>query len=198
MEMFRITKDQWDRWSDILVQFEQAPLWAPCCGQGHWADLDALPFGKFFDQVTAHKVISSRLSQDEIRTDMTLHCIARSPLVFYADPTCIDDFTREILTNPDALDADQNGSAQRQFAGDAKMKRWISIRAGTAARYLALFNLTNKPCAVEQPLAEAGFPHGCEIRDIWKRTDMGFYAKTYATTIAGHGVGFYRLDAKKR
>ena len=198
MEMFRVTKDQWDRWSDILVQFERARQWAPYCGQGHWADLDALPFGKFFDQVTAHKAIQTRLSQDEIRTDMTLHCIARSPLVFYADPTCMDDFTREILTNPDALDADRNGSAQRQFAGDAGVRRWISVKAGTATRYLALFNLTDKPLAVEQPLADVGFPDGCEIRDIWSRRKMGFVAKTYATTIAGHGVGFYRLDAKRR
>ena len=198
MEMFRITEDQWDRWGDILAQFELAPRWAPYCGQGHWADLDALPFGKFFDQITAHKIISPRLSQDEIRTDMTLHCIARSPLVFYADPLRLDDFTREILTNPDALDADQNGYAQRQFAGDATVRRWISIKAGTTTRFLALFNLTDKPLAVKQSLAEVGFPNGCEIRDIWSRTDLGFYAKTYATYIAGHGVGFYRLDAKRK
>jgi hypothetical protein len=196
MEMFRVTKDQWDAWSDILVQFEQAPRWAPYCGQGHWADLDALPFGRFFDQVTARRIIDSRLSRDEIRTDMTLHCVARSPLVFYADPMRMDDFTREILTNRDALDADQSGCAQRQFAGDAKVRRWISIKAGTTTRYLALFNLTDKPLAVEQPLAEAGFPDGCEIRDVWERRDLGFRAGTYATSVAGHGVGFYRLDAK--
>ena len=110
----------------------------------------------------------------------------------------MDEFTREILTNPDALDADQNGCAQRQFAGDANARRWISIKVGTTTRFLALFNLTDKPLAVKQSLAEVGFPNGCEIRDIWSRTDLGFYAKTYATYIAGHGVGFYRLDAKRK
>jgi len=156
-----------------------------------------LPFGRFFDIAGlqgSKKVVSTRLSQDEIRTHMTLHCIGRSPLVFYADPIVIDDFTLDILTNADALDANRTGSGQRQFAGDANERRWLSVKMGTSSKYLALFNLTDKPRAVEQPLAEAGFPDGCRIWDIWSHKNMGFFAGSYKTMIAGHGVGFYRLD----
>ncbi len=198
MDMFRITKDQWDQWSDILVQFDRASQWASSSGSGHWADLDALPFGKYFDMVTAHKIIQTRFSQDEIRTDMTLHCIARSPLVFYADPICMDDFTRDILTNADALDANQHGSEQRQLAGDSKVRKWLSVKKGATAKYLALFNLTDKPQVITQSLAEIGFPEGGEIRDIWNRRNLGFQAGSFAPTVAAHGVGFYRLDTKSK
>ena len=197
MEMFRITKDQWDCWKDILIQFDRAAQWAPYCGKGCWADLDALPFGRFFDIAGlqgSKKVVSTRLSQDEIRTDMTLHCIGRSPLVFYADPIGIDDFTMDVLTNAEALDANRYGSKQRQLAGDADERRWLSVKTGTSSKYLALFNLTDTPRAVEQPLAEVGFPGGCKIWDIWSHKNMGFFVGSYKTMIAGHGVGFYRLD----
>lgn len=194
LEMFRITKDQWDKWSDILVQFERAPQWAPHGGAGAWADLDALPFGWIFDMVATQKPIACRLSQDEVRTSMTLHCIARSPLVFYADPLRLDDFTKGVLTNPDALDANRYGSEPREFFADARLRKWISAKAGTATRYLALFNLQAEPARAEQSLAEVGFPDGCRIRDIWAGTDLGWRTGSFPAALAAHGAGFYRLE----
>jgi alpha-galactosidase len=198
MEMFRITKDQWDKWSDVLVQFERAPQWAPFGGGGAWTDLDALPFGMIFDMVKTQKPIACRFTPDEVRTSMTLHCMARSPLVFYADPLRLDAFTKAVLTNADALDADKNGSGQRELSGHADLRKWISTRAGTESRYLALFNLKEEPCRVEQPLGEAGFPKGCKVRDIWENKDLGFCKETLAATIPAHGVAFFRLDPGTR
>ncbi len=195
-DMFRITRDQWDNWSDILVQFERAPQWAPFCGDGAWADLDALPFGWIFDMVDSQQPIPCRLTRDEVRTSMTLHCISRSPLVFYADPLRLDDFTKAILTNPDALDANRNGTGQHEFASADNLRKWISTRQGTRSRYLALFNLADKPAQVDQPLAEAGMAGPCRIRDIWANVDFDCNADSFPSTLPAHGVGFYRLDPK--
>lgn len=194
MEMYRITKDQWDAWSDILVQFERAAQWAPFSVQGTWADLDALPFGLMFDMVRAHKIIPTRLSQDEIRTSMTLHCIARSPLVFYADPVHLDPFTKEILTNKDALYVNKHGAEQRQFYSDAQLKKWISVDAVNGDTYLALFNLSTTPCVIEQSILELGFTQGCLIRDIWQKGNLGEVTQSFTTYIAGHGVSFFKLS----
>jgi hypothetical protein len=194
LEMFRITKDQWDNWGDILVQFDRAPQWAPFCGAGAWADLDALPFGLIFDAVKSQQPIPCRLNEHETRTSMTLHCIARSPLVFYADPLRLDAFTKEILTNPDALDANRNGSEQRQLGGDARLHKWLSVKAGTPSKFLALFNLTPEPFRVEQQLKEVGFPDGCRVRDIWAQADQGVASGVLAASVPAHGVAFFRLD----
>lgn len=194
MDMFRVTKDQWDNWKDILVQFDRAPQWAPFCGTGAWADLDALPFGMIFDMVKSQQPIPCRLTQDETRTSMTLHCIARSPLVFYADPLRLDAFTKAILTNPDALDAHRNGMEQRQLSGDASQRKWLSLKSGTKSRFLALFNLTAEPRRVEQALAEVGFAGGCQVRDIWAQADLDAVTGAIAVTVPAHGVAFLRLD----
>lgn len=193
-DMFRITRDQWDNWSDILVQFERAPQWAPFCGEGVWADLDALPFGWIFDMVDSQKPILCRLTPDEVRTSMTLHGIARSPLVFYADPLRLDDFTKSILTNSDALDANRNGTGQREFAATAHLRKWVSTRPGAKSWYLALFNLSSDPLRVEQSLAEAGIAVPCRVRDIWAGTAFGCDTHSFPVAIPAHGVGFYRLD----
>ncbi len=197
MEMFRITKDQWDTWSDILVQFERAALWVPYCVRGAWADLDALPFGMMFDVeglAGAKRARPTRFTRDEIRTTMTLHCIARSPLVFYADPLKPDPFTKEILTNTDALRANRYGSAQRQLCADAKTITWISTDAENGNTYLALFNLMTEPSVVEQSVVDLGFEHGCRVRDIWQGSDRGTVATSVTATIPGHGVAFYVLS----
>jgi len=194
MEMYRITKDQWDTWSDILVQFERAAQWAPYCGRGTWMDLDALPFGMMYDMVRAMRIIPTRFTPDEIRTTMTLHCIARSPLVFYADPLKVDPFTKGVLTNADALRANKYGSAQRQLYADTKTVTWISTDAENGSTYLALFNLLAQPSIVEQSVVDLGFERGCSVRDIWQQSDRGSVARSLTANIPGHGVAFYVLS----
>lgn len=194
LDMFRITKDQWDSWKDVLVQFERAAEWAPHGGDGAWADLDALPVGWLFDMVNSQKPVYCRFTPDEMRTSMTLHCIARSPLVFYADPLRLDELTKALLTNADALDADQHGREPRQIFADSSLRKWISLRAGTESRYLAIFNVSAEARRVEQQLEEAGLEGGCRVRDIWAGADLGICQTSFSVAVPAHGVGFFRLD----
>jgi hypothetical protein len=194
MEMFRITKDQYDLWSDVMVQFVRAHEWAPYCVKGAWADLDALPFGKIMSGATPdYGVRFTRLSYDEILSSMTLHCMARSPLITYSDPCNLDLFTKEVLTNKNALDACRNGSNQHQFYNDGNIVKWINTRAGTGIKYLAIFNITSASIRVKQSLSEIGYPNGCRVKDIWNKSYLETSPDSFTVRIAGHGVGFYRV-----
>jgi alpha-galactosidase len=200
MEMWRITSDVWDYWKDTYMQFDAARDWAPYTKNGTWADLDMLLFGQVRDNwgPDPKKVIWTKLTNDEVKTSMTLHCISRSPLFMGGDVRANDKFTLDVLINPDALDANKNGSHQREFYADSSTRKWISTKSGTNIKYLAIFNTGPTSRVINQNLSDIGFPDGTTIRDIWNKSELGSIDGTFSPTIPAHGVGFYKLNASNR
>jgi len=45
-EMWRISKDFWDRWKDLKTQFALLRNWAAYSKRGSWPDADMLPLGQ--------------------------------------------------------------------------------------------------------------------------------------------------------
>ncbi|PSL43071.1 secreted protein [Chitinophaga niastensis] len=197
MEMWRVTSDVWDHWNDIYKQFDSARDWAPYTKNGTWADLDMLPFGQLRDNwgPDPGKVIWTKLTNDEVKTCMTLHCISRSPLIMGGDVRANDAFTLDVLINRDALDANKNGSKQREIYGDASTRKWISTVHGTNIKYLAIFNTGLTSRVIDQGLVDIGFPEGALVKDIWNKSESGKITGTFSPTIPAHGVGFYKLDS---
>ncbi|KAH1211754.1 putative alpha-galactosidase B [Glycine max] len=95
---YRVTEDDWDEWSAILADFNVARDFAAsnligktCLRGKSWPDLDMLPFGWLTD--AAVREGPHRVTQDEQRTQMTLWCMAKSPIMYGGDLRKIDAWT---------------------------------------------------------------------------------------------------------
>jgi len=131
---WRITDDFWDRWGALEAMFERADAWTPFRGPGHFPDADMLPIGIIeFGRPT-------NFTRDEQYTLMSLWAIARSPLIFGGDMTKLDDFTKEMLTNPEMLAVNQNSTNNRQVSRDRNLIVWTADVPGSKDKYVALFN----------------------------------------------------------
>lgn len=136
--MWRITDDFWDRWGLLLAMFERLDVWTPYRGQGHFPDADMLPIGKIeFNRPT-------NFTKNEQYTLMSLWAIGRSPLIFGGDMTKLDDFTREMLTNPEMLKVNQESSNNRQVSRDNNLIVWTADVPGSNDKYVAFFNAQSK------------------------------------------------------
>ncbi|KAL2973476.1 hypothetical protein AAZX31_14G047900 [Glycine max] len=105
---YRVTEDDWDEWSAILADFNVARDFAAsnligktCLRGKSWPDLDMLPFGWITD--AAVREGPHRVTQDEQRTQMTLWCMAKSPIMYGGDLRKIDAWTLGLITNPTLL-----------------------------------------------------------------------------------------------
>ncbi|KAG4953205.1 hypothetical protein JHK87_038799 [Glycine soja] len=105
---YRVTEDDWDEWSAILADFNVARDFAAsnligktCLRGKSWPDLDKLPFGWLTD--AAVREGPHRVTQDEQRTQMTLWCMAKSPIMYGGDLRKIDAWTLGLITNPTLL-----------------------------------------------------------------------------------------------
>ena len=91
----------------IRDDFDRLAQWYPYINPGNWPDADMLPEGWLGPQPGWGEPRQSRLTHDEQRTEFTLWAISRSPLIFGANLTRLDDFTRSLLTNQSVLFMDQ-------------------------------------------------------------------------------------------
>jgi alpha-galactosidase len=136
--MWRITDDFWDRWGLLLAMFERLDAWTPYRGPGHFPDADMLPIGIVdFKRPT-------NFTKNEQYTLMSLWAIGRSPLIFGGDMTKLDDFTKEMLTNPEMLKVNQQSTNNRQVSRDKNLIVWTADVPDSKDKYVALFNAQNK------------------------------------------------------
>lgn len=136
--MWRITDDFWDRWGLLLAMFERLDAWTPYRGPGHFPDADMLPIGIIdFNRKT-------NFTKDEQYTLMSLWAIGRSPLIFGGDMTKLDDFTKEMLTNPEMLKVNQQSTNNRQVSRDKNLIVWTADVPNSKDKYVALFNAQSK------------------------------------------------------
>ena len=136
--MWRITDDFWDRWGLLSAMFERLDVWTPYRGTGHFPDADMLPIGIIeFTRPT-------NFTKDEQNTLMSLWAIGRSPLIFGGDMTKLDDFTKEMLTNPEMLKVNQESTNNRQVYRENNLVVWTADVPNSKDKYVALFNAQSK------------------------------------------------------
>ncbi|MDW8381411.1 MAG: NPCBM/NEW2 domain-containing protein [Verrucomicrobiota bacterium] len=133
--LWRISDDFWDNWAALWEQFERLHQWTPFGGPGHWPDADMLPLG-----VLEFGRRTTRFTQDEQITLMTLWCVARSPLMFGGDLTRLDAWTLSLLTNREVLRIHQRSMGNRQLFRNGDLIAWTARDPDSKDHYVALFH----------------------------------------------------------
>jgi hypothetical protein len=132
--IWRISDDFWDRWGLLQGMFERLDVWTPFRGSGHFPDADMLPIG------IVDFTRQTNFTKNEQYTLMSLWAIGRSPLILGGDMTKLDDFTKEILTNPEMLKVNQQSTNNRQVSRDKNLIVWAADVPNSKDKYVALFN----------------------------------------------------------
>jgi len=207
-QMWRISNDVWDGWTFVRARpnddfpmgvrdvFERLPSWAGHARDGGWPDADMLPFGMLAPHPGLGEPRRSRLTLEEQRTLFTLVAIARSPLILGANLTRLDAATRGLITNKAVIAVNQHSRDNRPVAalpqGFEQARVWIASGAD-GERYLAVFNLDDRPLALDAPWAELGLDAGpYRVRELWAgRKEDGSNRMTIE--LPAHGCALFAL-----
>ena len=143
--MWRIIGDFWDNWNQVEEHFSLFGKWIPFMSPGHWPDGDMLPLGKIGIRAEQGDPRMANLSSDEQITLMSLFLICRSPLMFGGNLPDNDQFTLNLMTNPEALSVLQRSRHNRLLFDDGEKVAWAADDSDRTVRYLALFFVDRKP-----------------------------------------------------
>lgn len=196
-EMWRMTGDFWDRWSDLAAMFEFCDQWSAHVGDGHWPDADMLPVGHLAVRSIEHGVgeRDTRLTRDEQVTMLTLWSIFRSPLMLGCDLTRLDAWTLALLTNDEVIRVLRESSAGRQLYRHGDVVAWVAADADAATSYLAVFNLGVESIAVATPVRSLGSATTVAVRDLWRATDLGEFTGSVILDVPSHGARLVSVRA---
>ncbi len=189
-QMWRISDDFWDDWKMLEAQFTRLENWSPYRGPGSWPDADMLPLGRL-----ALGARDTKFTPDEQRTLMTLWSIARSPLIMGGDLRHLDAPTLALLTNREVLAVNQASSENKPHYIEDGGQIWSAKAEGSVDRYVALFNVSDKPREIWIKLRDLGLSRAVAVRDLWEGKALGQQSDRIAATLPPHGAALYCLTA---
>ncbi len=131
------------------------------------------------------------LSDDEKQTAITIWAMANSPMYLGGDLTKLDDFAKSAFTNDELIAVDQSGRPAVHVTGGPQPV-WMSTQADGSI-YVAVYNLNGLPSKITVRWSDLGFNKALAVRDVWNRIDLGPVAKTFTTTILGHGSRLLKI-----
>jgi len=182
-QLWRISDDVWDVWKTTENfpqgpgnQFARTAAWAVHSGPGHWPDADMLPLGSLRPSAGWGESRETRLTKEEQRSLLTLWCIARSPLIMGGNLTALqgDPWTTSLLTNDEVLTVDQHSKDSRAAIQTENSAVWVSRPAEGRGYYVAVFNLSDQPQALQYDWTELGLAAGqYKVHDLWDHKEAG-------------------------
>jgi alpha-galactosidase len=194
--MWRISKDFWDDWEQLKLQFEHTKDWSAEVEPGHWPDADMLQLGWISRRGPKENERESRFTKDEQYTHMTLWCIARSPLMMGGDMPDNSDFVESLLTNNEVIAVNQHAIESRQLFRTQGLVVWTSKSSDKKYTYLAMFNLNEENSEISVELADLGITKKTEVRDLWTKSTIGTISGKFTSSVNPHGAKLFRLEEK--
>ena len=191
--LWRISADFWDDWEALKRQFPRCAAWASRTIPGHWPDADMLPLGKIGIRGEIGEPRQTHFTEDEQYTLMTLWCMARSPLMFGGHLPESDTFALGLITNPEVLAVNQESKHNREIYRDEHACVWLAYPGRGKSRYVALFNLSEVTRQIQVPLPVLGDAQVWQVRNLWKREDMGLFSGPISQSIPAHGAVLFSL-----
>lgn len=192
--MWRLTGDFWDDWSQLYGVFDRCKLWEDIVSEGCWPDCDMLPLGKISKNGTCHGEQNryTKFTPDEQITLMTLWCIFRSPLMFGGEMRENDEFTLSLITNPEVLAVNQASHGGKEIFRD---ENFIIRKAYDEENNVifAVFNISDEEKSIIADFEKFGFDTDKTLRDLWKREDICKTEKAMSFKVSSHGAQLYKI-----
>ena len=194
VNMWRTWEDLKDCWGGLVNAANTAFDLAPYSKSGCWCDPDMLVVG--FMDTGAGAPHMSLLTPNEQYTHMTLWSLFNAPLLLGCQLDRLDGFTMNLLTNPEVIDVDQDIShpgSKRTVKTDSE---WVAVKELADGSFaVGIVNLYPFQRRIALDLAANGLPGKAELRDIWRRKDIGVFEGRAEFDVPPHAPVFLRVKA---
>lgn len=188
---WRTTGDLIDTWASVSeIGFPQAGL-EKYAGPGHWNDPDMLVVGNVGWGETKYP---SRLTADEQYSHISLWSLLASPLLIGCDITDMDDFTKNLFTNDEVIEINQDplGKQAGRVFQENGLEIWSKkMEDGSIA--VGLFNRNSTTETINASWDILGLKGKQKVRDVWRQKDEGIFKESFSAVVPAHGVKLIRI-----
>lgn len=190
---WRMSADFWDNWPQLLHMFNLAKAWEGIGKSGSWPDCDMLQIGKLSKRGPVGNERFSRFTNEELYTHMTFWCLYRSPLMLGGNLPENRELELKLFTNPEVIEINQNGVIPRELLRTEDYIVWESKMQDSGDINIAIFNISDKTQQMVILLESIGLKGKYQLRNLWKREDIGLTNKLMNVKLRPHEPALLRL-----
>lgn len=165
-------------------------------GPGGWNDPDYLLIGLVGNaRDLGQPPQATTLTAEEQYSYMSMWCLMAAPLFYSGDITRLDEFTLNVLCNPELIDINQDelGKQARVVRlDDEELVLAKPMADGSVA--VGLFNLTEDDREVSVSWQELGIARAAVVRDSWRHRALEAGVEGHRATLTRHSVEVVRIN----
>jgi alpha-galactosidase len=161
---------------------------------GAWNDPDYILIGWVGAAHGMKEGKPTTLSGNEQYSYMSMWCLMAAPLIFSGDMAKLDEFTLNVLCNPEVIAVDQDalgkqGRPIRHTDDELILAKPMEDRSLA----VGLFNLSEVEREVKVTWDDLGLKGQQRVRDLWRHKDIGQFEDQFHAKVPRHGVVLVRL-----
>jgi alpha-galactosidase len=128
---------------------------------------------------------------------MSLWSLMAAPLVYSGDMSKLDEFTINVLCNPEVIAVNQDVLGECGLVIRKSENCFLMVKnLADGSKAVGLFNRGNAAAEVEIDWDELKISGKYAVRDLWHQKNRGVYKQNYKTQVPAQGVVMVKISEK--
>jgi alpha-galactosidase len=179
---------------DVALKNSEHRAWSR---PGAWNDPDYIQIGNVGNARGMGEPQPCPLTPTEQYTFMSLWCLMAAPLFYSGDVNSLDEFTLNILCNPEVIDVDQDPLGQSAAVARLTPATFLMVKdLADGGKAVGLCNQGETAAQICAPWSVLGVQGKQIVRDLWRQKDLGVFENEFIAEVPRHGVVLVRVFAK--
>jgi alpha-galactosidase len=162
---------------------------------GAWNDPDYVQIGHIGNASAMGQPRPCPLTPNEQYSFMSLWCLMAAPLFYSGDMPTLDEFTLNVLCNPEVIEVNQDSLGQAAALATLDETRFLLVKdLEDGSKAVGLCNRGEFPADIVAPWAAVGVQGKQTVRDLWRQKDLGVFNGEFKASVPRHGVVLVRVS----
>ncbi len=128
---------------------------------------------------------------------MSLWCLMAAPLIYSGDMSKLDEFTLNVLCNPDVIEVDQDPLGECALVIKRPDTNFVMVKnMADGSKAVGLFNRGKNEVTISVDWKELQISDKQIVRDLWHQKDLGVFGQKFIANVPAHGVVMVRITKK--
>lgn len=163
---------------------------------GAWNDPDYIQIGYIGEARTNSEPKPCPMTATEQYAFMSMWSLMASPLIFSGDMARLDEFTLNVLCNPEVIAINQDPLGECARVIRLTPETFVMIKQlEDGSRAIGLCNQDEVAHDVSATWQDLGITGKQRARDVWRHRNLGEFDREFRATVPRHGVVLVRLTS---
>jgi alpha-galactosidase len=168
-----------------------------CQRPGAWNDPDYIQIGYIGAARGGGLPAPCPLTHTEQYSFMSLWALMAAPIFYSGDMSKLDEFTLNVLCNPEVIEVDQDPLGQCARVVNLDDDTFLMVKdLADGTKAVGLCNLGEDKVSITARWSDLGVKGSQPVRDLWRQKDLGEFTSKFKAEMPRRGVLLLKIGRK--